>query len=290
MSDRQKKRVVPSKRRKPHAHPKKNRRNNASRVTSLQGEELDWRERILTQLSPKLGYPIACDGINEQHLFEAFTHRTYAHERAQAEIHSSVEDNQRLEFLGDSILGYITTIKLYARFSTLTEGELSALRASLINRDTLKNVAIETGLEPYLRLGRGEPNMGEAARDARLADLTESVIGAMYLDLGLEATSQWVWKQLEPHLKSQSTLFMYETQTLDLEQKDPKTALQHWAHKLYKSTPSYDTHAIHGSNQTSYRSKVCLDGEVIGEGQGITKKQAERAAALNALDARQHLT
>ena len=234
-----------------------------------------WQMTISRSVATKLGYPKEELGLEKINLIEAFTHRTFAHEYNQRAIDQQIADNQRLEFLGDAILGYICTIKIFALAPQLSEGELSALRATLINRTTLKNVAISAGFEPHLRLGRGEVKMGEAARAARLADLTEAVIGAIYLDLGLEVVKEWVWKQLRGFLDLSSI----DDQTLS----DPKTELQHWAHKMHKITPKYVSESMIKKEQTLYRSEVFIGKCSIGVGLGVTKRESQREAASQAL-------
>jgi len=186
-------------------------------------------------------------------------------------------DNQRLEFLGDSILGMIVASELMHHKPDASEGELSSTRARLINADTLADVAIERGLEPHLRIGRGESKMGEVARRARLADLTEAIIGALYLDLGLEATRTWVWEALSPTYQN----LTHHTATID-----PKTALQHWAHQTHQKTPVYhhQTTTDPISGELIYTAQVLLGGEVLGCGQASSKKLAHFEAARDAFN------
>ena len=265
------------------AHKKK--RFSESSPQNLWETESKWLESIRLILGPNLGYPSSMlTKLNKTHLLEALTHRTYAHEHKDKEI--QLKDNQRLEFLGDAILGYISTTKLYEYFPNLNEGELSALRATLINRTSLRDVALEAGLEPFLRLGRGEVKMGEAARDARLADLSEAIIASLYLDLGIEVTTLWIWPFLDKLIQPTS-------QNQKAKSRDPKTDLQHWSHQRHKLTPYYNTDTVEakvltrGSNKSEeryYRASVYIGNECVGHGQGRTKREAQRKAAQDALD------
>ena len=266
------------------SRPKRHKRKRTD-SRALQHREQLWRDELCKEIAPKLGYDpsvitdehLSDSDNGRSHLVEAFTHRTFAHEMRQSAPDRRILDNQRLEFLGDSILGYIATINIYRLAPQLSEGELSATRATLINRNTLRDIAIQEGFELHLRLGRGEPNMGEAARSARLADLTEAVIGAMYLDLGIEHTSRWLWTLLEPFLKLDDA-----GQGL---KHDPKTELQHWAHRMHKLTPTYETkeNTIKNKPETlTFHSQVFLGDTLLGEGEGMTKRVAEREAAKSA--------
>ena len=229
-----------------------------------------------------LNYPEALRDLDQNHLSEACTHRTFAHEFGQSKrgraSTTPLQDNQRLEFLGDAVLGMIIASELMTRHPEASEGHLSTTRAQLINADTLADVALNQGLEPYLRIGRGEANMGEHARRARLADLTEAVIGALYLDLGLAATRVWVWEAI-------STKHQALTQR-NTSMIDPKTALQHWAHRIHQKTPIYRHQVVTtpSTNEPLYQAQVLLDDQVIGQGEASSKKLAHFAAARDALD------
>lgn len=245
--------------------------------------ESEWLASLQSTLGPALGYSSEMlNQMHQTHLLEALTHRTFAHERHNQR--EQIKDNQRLEFLGDAILGYISTTHIFERFPELSEGELSTLRASLINRSTLRDIAIRAKLEPYLRLGRGEVKMGEAARDARLADLCEAMIAALYLDLGIKATTDWIWPYLEAFIGSPNS-------SSKIESRDPKTDLQHWSHQKYKLTPYYTTQTVEPnkleSNQVEeryYQASVFIGESCVGSGEGRTKREAQRKAAQRAID------
>lgn len=257
------------------------RRRPASTSSHLPSDDAhQWSDRIRA-LAVALNYPEEQRGLDQNHLSEACTHRTFAHEFGQSKRGRAstrpLRDNQRLEFLGDAVLGMMIASELMTRHPEASEGQLSATRAQLINAETLADVALNQGLESHLRIGRGEANMGEHARRARLADLTEAVIGALYLDLGLVATRAWVWGAIS--LKHQA-LSQHNTSTID-----PKTALQHWAHRVHQKTPTYRHQVINTPpNEPLYQAQVLLDDQVIGQGEATTKKLAHFAAARDALD------
>ena len=188
-----------------------------------------------------------------------------------------MRDNQRLEFLGDAVLGMIIASELMAQQPQASEGVLSSHRARLINADILAEIAIELGLDSYLRIGRGEANMGDVARRARLADLTEAIIGAIYIDLGLIPTHTWVWGVLSPKYQD---LIKNTSGAID-----PKTALQHWAHQTHQKTPTYRHQVTKDptSGEHVYVAQVLLDSTIIGRGTASNKKSAQFSAARDAL-------
>jgi ribonuclease III len=226
---------------------------NWSSRLSLFAEELGYEDHPLTTLEV------------------AFTHRTYAHESKDP-----VPDNQRLEFLGDAVIGLAVADRLMTTSPELNEGQLSKARARLINAKMLAEVAHENGLDPLLRIGKGEPNMGESAREARLADAFESLIGALYLDLGFEKACAWVWEILS--VKHEG-----------FQQKSPlisaKSRLQLWAHQKYKLTPVYESRALSPDLKRAdlFEATVSLLGHLLGAGEGPSKKEAEQHAAERAL-------
>ena len=234
-------------------------------------DQVSWLERIATA-SVRWGYGEDSVVDPTSDLATAFTHRTFAHEASQQKHASgqTIIDNQRLEFLGDSILGFIVAERLMALHPQASEGELSELRSRLINADTLSFVAEREELEPLLRLGKGEPGMGPVARRARLADLTEAVIGAVYLDLGYSAVSNLIWQWLQSSYEQHQ-----DTET----RLDPKTRLQHWAHQTHHITPRYITE----TDPHGFKSDVWLEQQHLGTGRGETKRKAQFAAAENAL-------
>ena len=266
------------------AQRRKAKRAETLKVTESTG--VGWGAQLIA-LATRLNYPLELrTGVGLARLEEACTHRTFAHEVRQAQRGhakvSVIKDNQRLEFLGDAVLGLSVANELMRRYPDASEGELSARRARLINADALSEVARREGLEGYLRVGRGENNMGDRARRARLADLTEAVIGSLYLDLGLEAAQNWIQSALAP---------LYQELERDRDALDAKTALQQWTHRHQKLTPTYRHEPLPldpdnpnmRAGRPGYAACVLLAEREIGYGEAPSKREAEFEAARDAL-------
>lgn len=194
----------------------------------------------------------------------------------QALTHRSAErdHNERLEFLGDAVLGAVIAEALYHRFPNASEGDLSRLRASLVNRQTLAQLARELGINERLRLGTGERKSGGAQRPAMLCDALEAVLGAVHLDGGPE-----VCRRVIMHL--------FESRLQQIHQwKDPKTRLQELVQAEGAGLPEYEVVTIDGEEHaqtfTVYCRVALLDGETSGS--GGSRRQAERDAAARALE------
>lgn len=193
----------------------------------------------------------------------ALTHRSWAYE------HGGAPHNERLEFLGDSILGQAVTVELFTEYPDLDEGELSRRRAALVSSVPLAEVARRIGLGEHLRLGVGEERSGGRDKESILADAVEAIIGAVYLSVGAERAGEFVLSLLAPLLEDPE-LF---TVTLD-----PKTTIQEEADARGVPRPSYEIVAEGPDHARRYTATVVLDG-VTGVGAGISKKAAELAAA-----------
>lgn len=193
----------------------------------------------------------------------ALTHRSWAYENGGA------PHNERLEFLGDSILGQAITVKLYLDYPELSEGELSRRRAALVSSAALAEVARGIGLGAHVRLGVGEERSGGREKESILADAVEAVIGAVYLSTDAETAAQFVRDLLEPLLSDPERF----TVTLD-----PKTTIQEEADARNIPRPTYDVVGEGPDHGRRYTATVELDG-VTGVGRGISKKAAELAAA-----------
>ncbi len=202
----------------------------------------------------------------------ALTHRSYIYETPGAELAS----NERLEFLGDSILALISADFLYRTFPSLTEGELTDVRAVLVRTETLANFARDLNIGNYLIMGKGEHNTNESPRV--LASSFEAVLGAIYLDQGLEKARQFLTPKLEPIAKNivKKRLF-----------KDNKSLFQELAQANVSITPSYRLVGQEGpSHNREFTIEVMLGDLVAGRGQGRNKQTAEQEAARNALQSR----
>ena len=205
--------------------------------------------------------------ISPELLELALTHRSFAYENG------GVAHNERLEFLGDSILGQAVTVMLYTTNPHLDEGELAKRRASLVSSVALAEVARTIGLGRFIRLGRGEELTGGRDKSSILADTVEAVIGAAYLDAGGEAATDLVLRLIMPLMDNPERFGAA---------MDPKTSLQELAATLGRGVPSYIVTDSGPDHSKRFRAVVVLGKEEIASGEGTSKKQAEMAAALDA--------
>jgi len=214
-----------------------------------------------TALSEKLGVE-----IDPELLVLALTHRSYAYE------HGQIPHNERLEFLGDSVLGQAVTVRLYTQHPELDEGSLAKRRASVVSTVALAEVARAIGLGRFVRLGRGEQLTGGDDKDSILADTMEALIGATYLSAGQDAATALVLRLVEPLLADPER---YGAAI------DPKTSLQELAAAQGRPAPVYEV-ASSGPDHARTFTAVVTVGDESTEGTGTSKKQAEMAAALQA--------
>ncbi|SDX85683.1 ribonuclease-3 [Geodermatophilus africanus] len=197
----------------------------------------------------------------------ALTHRSYAYE------HGGLPTNERLEFLGDSVLGLVVTDELYRRHPDLPEGRLAKLRASVVNMASLAGVARRMGaggLGPHLLLGRGEETTGGREKDSILADAVEALIGAVHVGLGLDTAGAVVHRLFDPLLDQAAT----RGAGLDW-----KTSLQELGARLGLGAPNYVVEDTGPDHAKTFTAAVVLAGTVHGRGAGRTKKAAEQEAA-----------
>jgi ribonuclease-3 len=201
-------------------------------------------------------------------LFEqALTHRSFAYENG------GIAHNERLEFLGDSILGQAVTVMLYNENPTLDEGELAKRRASLVSSVALAEVARSIGLGKYIRLGKGEELTGGRDKSSILADTVEAVIGAAYLDAGADEATALVLRLIRPLLEDPARFGAA---------MDPKTSLQELAARLGKGLPNYVLRDSGPDHSKRFHATVVIGKSEVASGEGSSKKQAEMAAALEA--------
>jgi ribonuclease-3 len=197
----------------------------------------------------------------------ALTHRSYAFERDRDET------NERMEFLGDAVLGLVVTDLAYRRFPDLPEGELAKLRAATVNMITLADVARDLGLGEEILLGRGEELSGGRDKTSILADAMEAVLGAVYLDRGLEAARQLIervfWPRMEAYARGEGD-------------RDYKTGLQELAAQDLGSVPQYRVTEEGPDHAKRFTATVFLGGQAYGNGSGRSKKEAEQRAAREA--------
>ncbi len=197
----------------------------------------------------------------------ALTHRSFAYENG------GLAHNERLEFLGDSILGQAVTVMLYTENPTLDEGDLAKRRASLVSSVALAEVARSIGLGAHLRLGRGEEQTGGREKSSILADTVEAIIGAAYLDRGEHEATALVLRLIRPLLDNPERFGAA---------MDPKTSLQEIAARLGRGLPVYRVSDSGPDHSKRFHASVLLGDDVIASGEGSSKKQAEMAAALDA--------
>ncbi len=198
----------------------------------------------------------------------ALTHRSFAYENG------GIAHNERLEFLGDSILGQAVTVMLYRTYPDLEEGELAKRRASLVSSVALAQVARMVGLGAHIRLGRGEELTGGREKGSILADTVEAVIGATYLSAGPDAATQFVLRLIAPLLEDPNRFGA---------SMDSKTSLQELAARLGLGAPRYQVTESGPDHSKRFHAEVSLGPQPpIASGDGSSKKHAEMAAALSA--------
>nr|WP_091188067.1 ribonuclease III [Microbacterium humi] len=197
----------------------------------------------------------------------ALTHRSYAYE------HGGLPHNERLEFLGDSVLGLAITTKLYRDNPTLPEGDLARMRAAVVSTVALAEVAERISLGPYLLLGRGEELTGGRQKASILADTMEALFGAVYLDNGQDAATALVLRLVGPLLNDSARFGAA---------MDPKTSLQEAAAAHGGESPVYEVTSSGPDHDRRFSATVTVVGLVSATGTGTSKKQAEMAAALSA--------
>jgi len=217
----------------------------------------------LKELQKTLSYEFK----NEAILAQALTHKSYANEKK-----GIIKDNERLEFLGDAVLDLSISHLIMERFPDLSEGDMSKLRASLVNENYLAVMAEEFELSQYLLLGRGEELSGGRNKPSILADSFEAVIAAIYLDGGFDAAFKTVSRHFS-RLLSKTDLYT-----------DYKTRLQELTQERLKCMPVYSLKGASGPDHArSFEVELHIEGKLYGTGKGKTKKEAEQEAAKEAL-------
>lgn len=221
--------------------------------------------RDSTSLERRLGVRFR----NREFMTHALTHRSYAYEQG------GLPTNERLEFLGDSVLGLVVTDALYEEYPDLPEGELAKMRAALVNMTVLADVAREIGLGDQVLLGRGEAMTGGREKASILGDTIEAVLGAIYLDRGIETARAVIRRLFLGRIRGQ-----VEGGTV----QDYKTSLQELAASRFGTLPEYQLAESGPDHAKRFRAVVHLEGSPYGSGEGRSKKEAEQAAARIAID------
>ena len=222
------------------------------------------RSDLYSSLTSQLGI-----SLSPELLELAFTHRSFAYESG------AKETNERLEFLGDSVLGLIVTEELYLRFPDLDESRLSPLRSGIVNMRALADIARTLDLGKYIRLGKGEEVTGGRDKNSLLADALEALIGAIYLELGFASTTTVVRALINETLESA----MAKGAGLD-----GKTALQELVSSLRKGTLEYQVTEEGPDHDKSFTAVALIAGEAVAEGVGKSKREAEQSAARLAFE------
>ncbi|MGM0578195.1 MAG: ribonuclease III [Myxococcota bacterium] len=204
-------------------------------------------------------------------LERALTHSSYSHEHG-----GDVLDYERLEFLGDAVLELAISDWLYRTYPQMPEGQLTQMRARIVNARTLASLARNLELGAMLRVGVGEERTGGRTRRSLLADAVESVLGATYLDAGYDVAEHAIQR-----------LFAGRMRTLEARPpKDPKSMLQEWAQAAHRITPTYEMVGVEGPDHDArFEAEVSVGSHLTARGKGGSKKDAQRAAAERALEA-----
>jgi ribonuclease-3 len=219
--------------------------------------------RLVDRLAAQL-FEVVGQTIDEPLLLRALTHRSFAYENG------GLPNNERLEFLGDSVLGLVVTDSLFGAHPDLAEGHLAKLRAAVVNMRALAEVARTLGLGEYILLGRGEESTGGRDKASILADTTEAVIAAVYLSAGLPAATTFVHHLLDPLMESSASLGAG---------LDWKTSLQELTSSGSLGAPEYLVTEEGPDHQKSFHAESRVGSEVMGSGSGSSKKEAEQMAA-----------
>ncbi len=204
-------------------------------------------------------------------LGRALTHRSYLNEHPEA-----IEDNERLEFLGDAVLDFVVGAWLYNHYPEMPEGDLTRMRSALVHTEQLAEFARQISLGSAMRLGRGESQAGGRDRSALLCDTFEALIGALYLHAGIQAVQKFISPLLEE--AAEYILLMRKNE-------DPKSKFQEWAQAQGYSAPQYVTRSANGPDHAKiFEVDVVINGQVYGTGEGHSKQVAAKAAAQIALE------
>lgn len=209
---------------------------------------------------------------SDYHLLNrALTHRSYLNEHPEA-----LEDNERLEFLGDAVLDFLVGAWLYNHFPELAEGQLTRLRSALVRTEQLAEFSRQLNIAAAMRLGRGEIESGGRSRPALLCATFEAVVGSLYIDSGIDKVKAFV----EPLLKKATEAILIRG-----ELHDPKSLLQEWTQARGLGPPKYQTVASSGPDHAKlFNVEVAIDGKIRGSGEGTSKQSAAKAAARAAIE------
>lgn len=219
----------------------------------------------LKNLEKNIGYTFRDINL----LKNALTHTSYAYEH-------NVQSNEKLEFLGDSILEFVSSEYMYSKYTKLKEGEMTKVRATVVCEKSLYKIAVLHNFSDFLYLGKSEIRAGGNKRPAILADSVEAVIAAIYIDGGLEATKKFIIENLKDEI---------DIATKNVGKKDYKTVLQEELQKNGDVKIEYKIiKEIGPDHDKTFEAEVCLNGKILATGEGKSKKEAEMQAAKKALE------
>lgn len=229
---------------------------------------LDDPQELPGHLCNRLGLPFNGDLSLLQ---RALTHRSYVNEHPE-----SIEDNERLEFLGDAVLDFVVGAYLYNHYPEMAEGDLTRMRSALVHTEQLARFARDIELGPAMRLGHGELQAGGREKSPLLCDTFEALIGAIYLSNGIQAVIDFIYPLIDEKSRD-----LIENHRLE----DPKSQLQEWSQAKGLFTPQYNTKNVSGpDHEKIFEVEVLIDGEVYGLGVGRSKQIAAKNAAKIALE------
>lgn len=221
--------------------------------------------RDASKIETKLNYKFN----DRKYLALAFVHRSFVNENREVK-----ENNERLEFLGDSILGLMIAEYLYRYLPNTPEGELSFLRSRLVEASSCVQYLHKLSVEEFILLGKGEQRNGGRGRESILSDLFEAIIGAVYLDGGLEAAKRFLFRNFSTEIQD----------ILKTPLRNWKALLQDWCQKKYQQTPVYKVISESGpDHRKSFRISVLVNNQEVGFGSGPSKKVAQQAAAEDSI-------
>lgn len=234
------------------------------------------QEAVLKLSQSKLGHSFK----DEELLLQALTHSSFFNEKIGQRTQVG-SDNERLEFLGDAVIGLVIAQCLMQRFPSASEGKLSRWRSSLVSRKTLAEIALSHGMNDWILLGRGERRAGGAVKVSILAGVFEAVVGALYLDAGLNKTSEFLKDSYLPWLTALTELKESEARKLF----DMKTHLQEKTQEIYRTVPTYKLIDTWGpEHEKTFKVEIEIVGKSVAHGEGRSKKEAEQRAAQLALE------
>lgn len=236
----------------------------------LNREETWGKEKIRSKHIDTLQKVIHVKFKNKSLLMKAMTHRSYVNESGK-----NVCDNERLEYLGDSVLGLVVNEYLYKHFEDYQEGMLAKIKSAVVSEASLSKIARKINLGSFILMGKGEEQSGGRDRASILANTLEAVIGALFLDSGLKMARIFVLDIIRDEIDAINNLTYL---------RDPKTTLQEYVQKKYKERPIYEVIAERGpDHKKEFTVKLIINGQEIVTGEGPSKRKAEMNAAKTSL-------